>query len=121
MARNYWGEDEMLLALAYYATLPVELRYAIPINIIREVSGLLSRSESSVELRFRNFAARDPEIAALGKSGMFGGGAHVDELWEKFSRIDSSLDQAKLLTHLARKQLTTPHAEPTQYPTAVED
>lgn len=97
MSRVGWTREEMLRALCAYLSLELDDRKHPPKEFIDVLSRKLSnRSFASTALRIANFVSRDPEMQALGAKGMFGGGAHVDLLWDEFLS-NGQIDTSKVL------------------------
>jgi hypothetical protein len=93
-----WSDDELLRTLAFYASLSIDEKIHLPKADVDDlVSRLPRRTKGSVLMRISNFVARDPQMAALGIKGLYGGGAHVDAMWERFSDDSGTLDVAKIL------------------------
>jgi hypothetical protein len=99
LKRADWTRKEMVISLAYYATLSYP-------KVIDRLAGqecslyLPGRSSSSVALRLANYVARDPQMAKLGFKGMYGGGQKVDQIWDEFSDRNGLLDWKKLVMAL---------------------
>lgn len=91
MRRN-WTREEFLLCLVHYGSLSISARRSLPAHIANSLATITGRSVSSIELRFANFNALDPEYLALGLKGMNGGGEACKAIWDEFSRPDGTLD-----------------------------
>mgnify|MGYP000435087274 CR=1 FL=1 len=97
-----WSKQELLLALALYASFDPADRTRIPKAAICALAANMPKtSESSIALRLANFANRDPQVAALGKTGLRGGGTHVDELLNEASDPQGQIDLQKVLRLIA--------------------
>ena len=100
-----WEYEEMLRVLCLYASLDTADKSKAPKEVLKEVqSRMPARTIASIQMRISNYIARDPEMKAIGIKGMFGGGDHVDEIWDKFAAEDGSLN-LKLLVQEAAKVL----------------
>jgi hypothetical protein len=60
------------------------------------------RTIDSIQMRLANYVARDPEMKKAGVKGMFGGGEHVDDIWNQFANDEGSLDLQKLVQAAAQ-------------------
>jgi hypothetical protein len=98
-----WDYEEMLRVLCLYASLDRTEKTRTPNDVLSEVQKRMPhRTLASIQMRLSNFVARDPEMKALGIKGMFGGGDHVDVIWEKFSGEDGSLNLQSLIQEAAK-------------------
>ena len=97
-----WSEQEMLRVLCGYASLDSTEKFKPPPGLVEEIGlRMPNRTMASIEMRLSNFVARDVEMRRLGIKGLTAGGAHVDEIWLKFSNGDGSLNLQKLLAAAA--------------------
>lgn len=99
MGKMLWTRKEMLICLAYYAT----LSYPKIINRLtaQECSLFLpDRSVDSIALRLANFVARDPQMTTAGFKGLSGGGGKVDQIWDECSDRDGELDWRRTMMAL---------------------
>lgn len=107
-----WTKLEMLRVLAIYASIGPAERTKTPDHVIDLAQKVLPlRSSASIKMRIANYIARDPEMSALGLSGMYGGGDHVGLYWEQNSDDHGNLDLKKLLFNLATAQEEVQQAE----------
>ncbi len=98
MRNGSWSDDELLRTLAFYASLSLEEKMRLPKGEVDQlVERLPRRSKGSVLMRISNFIARDPQMSSRGIKGLYGGGSHVDLMWERFSDETGSLDLGKIL------------------------
>ena len=98
-----WEYEEMLRVLCLYASLDKAEKSRTPNEVLSEVQKRMPhRTIASIQMRLSNYVARDPEMKAAGIKGMFGGGGHVDEIWEKFATEDGSLDIQLLIQEAAK-------------------
>jgi hypothetical protein len=98
-----WDYEEMLRVLCLYASLDTADKSKTPKDVLEEVQRRMPhRTIASIQMRISNYIARDPEMKAIGIKGMFGGGDHVDEIWEKFSTEDGSLSLQLLVQEAAK-------------------
>jgi hypothetical protein len=97
MKRRKWDRCELLLVLAFYATRELEaIRQLKKADLGILIRRMPSRSPGSLQMRISNYMARDPRMALLGVAGLYGGGSHVDAVWEEFF-IDGDFDHKALL------------------------
>jgi len=102
MRNGNWSRHELLTVLWLYASYEPSMRGTIPVEMKKIVSQKLGiRSVASVSMRLANFIARDPEMVGYGAKGLFGGGHHVDTLWQEVSDSSGRLDYHLLLRTLA--------------------
>lgn len=84
MAKRQWTREELILALSLYFQLPFgRLNHAT--REVKELAGLIGRTDNSVALRLVNFAACDPYIVNSGRTGMPGGISVCKPIWDEFS------------------------------------
>lgn len=97
-----WTQIEMLRVLCTYACLEPAERLKPGPEIISALQAHMPwRTADSLLMRFSNYVARDKSMQDLGYKGLFGGGNHVDEIWDRFAEADGSLDLQALLMEAA--------------------
>ena len=97
-----WNYEELLRVLCLYSSLDIEQRNKVPKELIEAVQKRMpKRTNDSIQMRIANYIARDPAMKKLGIKGMFGGGTHVDTIWDKFADESGSLDLQKLAREAA--------------------
>lgn len=97
-----WNYEEMLRVLCLYASLDLDSRTKVPKDVLEAVQERMRRRTiDSIQMRIANYVARDPAMKALGVKGMFGGGGHVDAIWDRFADESGSLDLQKLALEAA--------------------
>jgi putative restriction endonuclease len=106
-ARNGWRREEMLVCLAFYSSLEKSQRRVPPPHIVSELVKLTKRTQGSIKLRFANFNSVDPLFTDAGLKSLDGGGKHVKEIWNEYSKNDGTLDSAKILRYLAAAHFET--------------
>lgn len=112
MRAGPWTYEELLRTLCAYAALKPEDRVKPPKKLLVVLrTHMPHRTLGSLAMRFSNFVARDPEVRYLGVSGLFGGGTHVDVIWNKHTHDDGTLDPRRLLASAA-ETLGRPMSEP---------
>ena len=84
MAKRQWTREELILALSLYFQLPFG-RLNHTTHEVKELAGLIGRTDNSVALRLVNFAACDPYIINSGRTGMPGGISVCKPIWDEFS------------------------------------
>lgn len=101
--RRNWTRSELLISLAYYSSLTKSQQRNVPKWVLDDLSQLLDRTPGSISLRFANFNSVDPTFTEQGLKGMNGGGAHVQTIWNEFSKNDGTLDINKLMRNLVHE------------------
>lgn len=103
MRAGPWTNEELLRTLCAYAALSPEERAKPPKKLLIELRKQMpKRTLGSLAMRMSNFVARDPEVKHLQVAGLYGGGTHVDEIWNNNSLEDGTLDLRKLLNNAAQ-------------------
>jgi len=91
MARNFWTEEELILALDVYFKLPFGRLNSTTPEVIELAGFLNGRTPNSASMRLNNFAACDPSIAGtMGpnghiRTGLVGGKDICQPIWDKYA------------------------------------
>jgi hypothetical protein len=92
----------MLKVLCIYAALDDGGKVRLPSSLTERIAHALpNRSAASVQMRLANYISRDKEMAQREIKGLFGGGDHVDQIWEEFTDDSGQLVLTKLMIELA--------------------
>lgn len=90
MARRLWTPDEMTVVLDLYFKLPFgKLRSSTP--EVKELAGILGRSDNAIAMRLANYASCDPYIIESGRKGLGDHVAMCMPYWEKYANDKSTL------------------------------
>ncbi|WP_299312010.1 HNH endonuclease [uncultured Halomonas sp.] len=81
--RKAWSDQDRLQALALYCRLSFGQLHRERPEVIH-LAEQMGRSTNSVAMKLSNYASLDPEVRALGKSGLSGASRQDRLLWERF-------------------------------------
>jgi putative restriction endonuclease len=103
MSEN-WSRDEHILAFNLYSQIPFGTIHDRNPKI-RELAGLLGRTDGAVSRKLANFARLDPFLQQRGIKGLRHGAKGEEEVWNEFTRNPEALafESEKLLAERAGK------------------
>ncbi len=102
MRNGPWTYEEMLKVLCIYAALDEGDKVRLPSTLMERLTHALpNRSAASIQMRLANYISRDRAMAEREIKGLFGGGDHVDQIWQEFTDDSGRLVLTKLLIELA--------------------
>jgi putative restriction endonuclease len=90
MPRNNWIRDELILTFNLYLKIPFGKFHHGNKDVI-ELASLIHRTPSAVAMRLSNFASVDPYHQERGISGLRGGIAQVQPIWDEFNENKEEL------------------------------
>jgi putative restriction endonuclease len=96
-----WTHDELFVVLNLYHKLPFgQLHYRNP--VIRDLSGKIGRTPSSVAMKLCNFASLDPALKLRGIKGLQGASRSDLTVWNEFQ---ANLEDAVPASEIALRKL----------------
>lgn len=103
MPRNNWTRDELILTFNLYLKIPFGKFHHGNKEVI-ELASLINRTPSAVAMRLSNFASVDPYHRERGISGLRGGIAQVQPIWDEFSESKEDLifESEKILAQIQK-------------------
>ena len=103
MPRNNWTREELILTFNLYLKLPFG-KFHQRNNEVIELASLIQRTPSAVAMRLSNFASVDPFHQKRGISGLSGGIAQVQPIWDEFSenKEDLIFESEKILAQIQK-------------------
>lgn len=106
MARKIWAKEELVVAFNLYLKLPFGKMHRTNPDIVR-LAALIGRTPSSVAMRLSNFASIDPYHQARGISGLPGGAAQCQPIWDEFAenREDLMFESERILADFEKQPL----------------
>lgn len=101
MPRNNWTREELILTFNLYLKIPFGKFHHGNKEVI-ELASLIYRTPSAVAMRLSNFASVDPFHQERGISGLRGGIAQVQPIWNEFNENKEELifESEKILANL---------------------
>jgi putative restriction endonuclease len=112
MARNRWTREELILALNLYLKLPFGKLHQRTPEII-DLAALIGRTPSSIAMRLNNYASVDEFHQKRGISGLPGGKAQVEPIWNEFlsDREKLLFESEQILAGLEKQDLEEKYPE----------
>lgn len=101
MQRNNWTREELILTFNLYLKIPFG-KFHHGNNEVIELASLIQRTPSAVAMRLSNFASIDPFHQQRGISGLRGGFAQVQPIWDEFNENKEELifESEKILANI---------------------
>jgi putative restriction endonuclease len=101
MPRNNWTREELILTFNLYLKIPFGKFHHGNKEVI-ELASLIHRTPSAVAIRLSNFASVDPFHQERGITGLRGGIAQVQPIWDEFNenKEDLIFESEKILANL---------------------
>ncbi len=106
MPRNNWNREELILTFNLYLKIPFGKFHHGNKEVI-ELASLIHRTPSAVAMRLSNFASVDPFHQKRGITGLRGGIAQVQPIWDEFSenKEDLIFESEKILANLQQTSI----------------
>ena len=103
MPRNNWSREELILTFNLYLKIPFGKFHHRNKEVI-ELASLIHRTPSAIAMRLSNFASVDPYHRERGISGLRGGIAQVQPIWDEFSvnKEDLIFESEKILAQIQK-------------------
>lgn len=103
MPRNNWTREELILTFNLYLKIPFGKFHHGNKEVI-ELASLIHRTPSAVAMRLSNFASVDPYHQKRGISGLRGGIAQVQPIWDEFNenKEDMIFESEKILAQIQK-------------------
>lgn len=103
MPRNNWTREELILTFNLYLKIPFGKFHHGNKEVI-ELASLIHRTPSAVAMRLSNFASVDPYHQERGITGLRGGIAQVQPIWDEFSenKEDLIFESEKILAQIQK-------------------
>jgi putative restriction endonuclease len=103
MPRINWTREELILTFNLYLKIPFGKFHHGNKEVI-ELASLIHRTPSAVAMRLSNFASVDPFHQKRGITGLRGGIAQVQPIWEEFSenKEDLIFESEKILAQIQK-------------------
>lgn len=103
MPRNNWSREELILTFNLYLKIPFGKFHQGNKEVI-ELASLIHRTPSAVAMRLSNFASVDPFHQKRGITGLRGGIAQVQPIWDEFSenKEDLIFESEKILAQIQK-------------------